>query len=980
MSITFKQWCEINNPTLLREWDYDKNDDRGPDDYFSNSNLKVWWRCNKNHTWQATIGNRVYHNSKCPFCADRKVWSGYNDLETKEPELAKEWHPTKNGDQKPSEVLSGGNQVVWWKGSCGHEWEDSLYHRVKGNGCPICSGRRLVRGLNDFESLCPDIAAEWHPTKNGVLEPFDFTIGSHEKVWWQCKNGHEWQAVIKNRTQLKAGCPFCAGQRVIKGVNDLQSKFPDIAAEWHPTKNGDLKPCEVTARTSRKVWWKGSCGHEWSANISERTRGEKATGCPYCSGNKVLRGFNDFATKYPKLIEKWHPTKNGNLKPSDFSFGSNTVVWWICDKGHEWQWPINLMRNEGSCPYCTGKRVLPGFNDLATTRPDISRQWDYSKNTSLKPNDVTAGSSKKVWWICSNGHSFESTVSNRSIGLGCPYCSGKKVLEGFNDLQTREQTIAAEWHPTKNGDLKPTDLTIGSRKKVWWLGSCGHEWQATVVNKVNGSGCPYCSNKLLLTGFNDFKTKHPEMATEWHPQKNGNLTPELILASYEGAVWWLGKCGHEWRAKVSYRHYSGVGCPICLRQLRTSYNEQGVYYYVKNLFPDTISGYRDSSLGQKEIDIYIPSLRLGIEYDGQTYHKNVAKDVEKATLCKNNDIRLLRLREPKCPELPSSVDHVILSNVDEQAIPESLDYIQRYISDAVGADVHFQVDLEKDRQKIDKLVYVSRKRNSVESDDTMSLFWHPTKNGSINPQYVSKYSDKKYWWHADCGHEWYQSPHNMVGRVKCPYCYGGVLKKGFNDLSTRFPNIAAEWHPTKNGDLRPDDVFYGYTKNVWWLGKCGHEWESSPSNRAKNGNGCPFCDGKKVLSGFNDLQTLFPDIAAEWHPTKNGDIRPYEVHAGSQKRYWWLGKCGHEWNVTVSGRTFSKTGCPYCAGKLLLGYNDLQTLFPKIAIEWHPTKNGALKPSEVKPKSWKKVWWICNKGHEWQTSVNYRVTHQHVCP
>ena len=220
----------------------------------------------------------------------------------------------------------------------------------------------------------------------------------------------------------------------------------------------------------------------------------------------------------------------------------------------------------------------------------------------------------------------------------------------------------------------------------------------------------------------------------------------------------------------------------------------------------------------------------------------------------------------------------------------------------------------------------------------------------------------------------------MRERSDCPYCYGGVLKKGINDVATINPEIASEWHPTKNGTLKPEDVSHSSNKKVWWKGKCGHEWITSVGNRVDNKTGCPFCTGQKLLSGYNDLQTRFPDIATEWHPTKNVNITPDIVYCGSQERYWWRCKLGHEWNVSVSGRTSSNSGCPYCAGRLLAGFNDLQTLHPEIAAEWHPTKNGNLRPTDFKPKSSEIVWWLCRNGHEWKMSIIHRVNTRSICP
>jgi hypothetical protein len=186
-------------------------------------------------------------------------------------------------------------------------------------------------------------------------------------------------------------------------------------------------------------------------------------------------------------------------------------------------------------------------------------------------------------------------------------------------------------------------------------------------------------------------------------------------------------------------------------------------------------------------------------------------------------------------------------------------------------------------------------------------------------------------------------------------------------LSITHPQVAAQWHPTKNGDLTPDQVTAGVGKKVWW--KCpnglDHEWQSTVNNRTKPNyeQGCPCCSGRKV-SITNSLATQFPELVEEWHPRKNGQITPEQVVAGSNKQYWW--KCpngsDHEWRVKVNSRTSFQTGCPFCVGKQVSVTNSLATRFPEIAKQWHPTKNGSLTPERIVSGSNTKYWWKCPNG------------------
>ena len=201
---------------------------------------------------------------------------------------------------------------------------------------------------------------------------------------------------------------------------------------------------------------------------------------------------NDLRSINPSLASEWHPSKNGTLMPYDVTAGSGKKVWWLGKCGHEWVAQIARRNNGCGCPICAGLVVLPGFNDLETVNPTLAAQWHPTKNINFTPREITAGSGKHVWWVCEKGHEWKAMISDRNHGKGCPVCAGKKVVPGINDLCTVNPDLAAQWHPTKNGYLQPSQVAPKSRKKVWWLGKCGHEWQATLANRSRKSGCPIC--------------------------------------------------------------------------------------------------------------------------------------------------------------------------------------------------------------------------------------------------------------------------------------------------------------------------------------------------------------------------------------------------------------------------------------------------------------------------------------------------------
>ena len=186
---------------------------------------------------------------------------------------------------------------------------------------------------------------------------------------------------------------------------------------------------------------------------------------------------------------------------------------------------------------------------------------------------------------------------------------------------------------------------------------------------------------------------------------------------------------------------------------------------------------------------------------------------------------------------------------------------------------------------------------------------------------------------------------------------------------TDYPNLVKEWHPTKNKDLNLSKLTYGSKKKAWWIGECGHVWQSRINNRTSRNTGCHYCN-----CGKNDLplSKTHPHLILEWHPEKN-NINPNIITAGQHFDIWWLGKCGHEWKAPLHNRTkpTKPSNCPFCTNRSTDDSNSLKTKNPDVAEEWHPCYND-VSPDKVNYKSYKKAWWLGKCGHEWQTLVRIR--------
>ena len=195
----------------------------------------------------------------------------------------------------------------------------------------------------------------------------------------------------------------------------------------------------------------------------------------------------DYCRLYQKqnLLDEWDAERNLPLTPQTVTYGSHKSAWWRCENGHEWKAAIYTRSDGARCPYCTGRKVMVGFNDLATQSPQLARQWDYEKNVPLVPADISAGSHRSVWWRCEKGHSWRASIHSRASGCGCPVCAGRQILVGENDLATVDPELAQEWDTERNGKLTPQDVLPGTEKKVWWVCGHGHHWRAAVSARTN---------------------------------------------------------------------------------------------------------------------------------------------------------------------------------------------------------------------------------------------------------------------------------------------------------------------------------------------------------------------------------------------------------------------------------------------------------------------------------------------------------------
>jgi len=274
---------------------------------------------------------------------------------------------------------------------------------------------------------------------------------------------------------------------------------------------------------------------------------------------------------------------------------------------------------------------------------------------------------------------------------------------------------------------------------------------------------------------------------------------------------------------------------------------------------------------------------------------------------------------------------------------------------------------------------MSKKKSLLETHPELCKEWDYEKNGDLTPDLVTYGSNKYIWWKCQKNphHMWETKIHHRAAGSKCLFCTHQKVSLE-TCLQTINPVLAKRWHPTLNGELTPYDVFPGSNKKVWWVCQKGHISLASITNRNKNRN-CPFCSNKKVLKE-NSAGFLYPQLVKFWDFKKNGGLTPFMFAPKSHKKIWWLCDKGHSFEYSIAYKVKNIESCRYCNGKSFSYEKSLEYLFPEIAKEWHPTLNGVISPKKITSKNAKKVWWLCDKGHEFQAKISNRTANRTKCP
>lgn len=431
-----------SNPELRQQYEVDLNVGISFDELYVTFPKKVFWMCSSGHLIHQKPRGRI--QGRCLPCAldrNRKFLVDHH------PKLVSEFDSTLNENVNPQRLYSRSPGNYWWKcrqSSHLHSYLATVGTRIKGRRCQFCAGIKILPGYNDWASIYPLQSLSWDHEANvdgdgNIIDPSTLGVENREQRSWICLEGNHARtisisAAIRGEKTGKR-CRTCSGYKSIPGESDAPSLFPELL-ERLDTSQHDKQSLEGIHPGNRDIEFNWICieGHSWKRSVAEEIRGK---GCNKCLGREVWVGHTDLSSQYPEIAKEYCLELNLSddtaldLPPDQVHVGSNSYSWWRClEHRHEWKTTVQrrTLENTG-CPFCSDRRVWPGYNDLATKRPDLVDEIDFDKHPELNPSQVLWVSHDYLNWVCEHDHPWPAQIYMRTKPgksqrpTGCPSCA-----------------------------------------------------------------------------------------------------------------------------------------------------------------------------------------------------------------------------------------------------------------------------------------------------------------------------------------------------------------------------------------------------------------------------------------------------------------------------------------------------------------------------------------------------------------------------
>ena len=567
----------------------------------------------------------------------------------------------KNGDVKPRQVFKSSHKKYWFNCECGHQFECALSNitALKPCWCPYCANKKLCEKEgcpSCFEkSFASHEKLKYWSEKNGDVKPRQVFKGTHNKYWFNCDCGHQFESSLNSVTG-NSWCPYCgSGNKQLCEKEDCQTCFEKSFAshdksEFWSEKNCDVKPRQVFKSSGNKYWFDcDTCGHQFESGLHSIT-GMKSW-CPYCANppQKICKK-KDCQTCFEKSFSsheksKYWSDKNDDVKPRQVFKGSNNKYWFNCDCGHQFESILkNITALNSWCPYCANPSQKLCENkdcqicfDKSFASHEKSKYWS-EKNGDVKPIHVFKSSHTKYWFKCDCGHQFESLVKSiTSLNpTWCPYCGNNQLCENEDCKTCFEKSFASHkrspYWSEKNGDVKPRQVFKSSGNKYWFDCNCGHQFESVVshITSLKPTWCPYCANPTQKLCENEDcqscmkKSFASHEKSKYWSDKNGIVKPRHVLKGSNNKYWFDSDCGHQFNSNLN--NITGVNswCPVCVNK-----TEKKIYEQLLQSYPNIISQFRadwcKSQITSRILpfDFVLEEQKVIIELDGNQHFVQV---------------------------------------------------------------------------------------------------------------------------------------------------------------------------------------------------------------------------------------------------------------------------------------------------------------------------------------------------------------------
>ena len=544
---------------LFHLWDKDKN-------YVSFKNIDnikepLYWKCNENHEIVSSLEEMLI-GGYCNKCVDKALKEEFVNKDSfagSRPDLIHQWDITRNGKINPFDISKNSSKIIDW--ICPESygtWKASIKNRASSTlSSPFMINKKVKKGYNDLITLRPDLAEQWDYESNEIL-PDEVTPGSSKKVSWVCPITHErFIDSIKNRNRAKSNdSPYVLRKKLLTGYNDIASLYPQCIKHW--SINNIVTPDKeiaINLKNKKFLWVDNETGKEFEDTLlSADEKGYR----------KHPKGFVSLYDANPIIANQLVDDED----PKEIPAGSNKVKTWKCPKtGFTWKTSVhNRLKGSEDSPFISGRKVVHGFNDLATTHPEHARFW--SKNNTLLSTEVSYASNKKALWICPvSGIEYEQVIAQRTKNdpRYSPISNNQLIIPGYNDIFTIRPDLKESF--SNKNDINPYELSVFSHKVVLWV--CGknkdHEFYCRVSDFTRGDNrkinCPLCNTNssqqekeiydFIYDSFSyknlikrDKSLIHPYEVDVYIPDKN-------IAIEYNGLYW-----HSESQGKHSLYHYN----------------------------------------------------------------------------------------------------------------------------------------------------------------------------------------------------------------------------------------------------------------------------------------------------------------------------------------------------------------------------------------------------------------------------------------